>query len=108
MSFYFLRNFSYIRECRMVSGRIVAQIELQYEVSFRKIMKVILAASAELKKEGIQCKGIELRTVLPIHYTTIINCAQKINRLLIVEEAWPLASIATDITFVVQNIANKI
>ncbi len=72
-------------------------------VSFGKILKVALAAAAELEKEGIQCEVIDLRTVRPIDYTTIINSVKKTNRLVIVEEAWPLASISTDITFVVQK-----
>lgn len=72
-------------------------------VSFGKILKVALGAAAELEKEGIQAEVIDLRTVRPIDYTTIINSVKKTNRLVIVEEAWPLASISTDITFVVQK-----
>ncbi len=72
-------------------------------VSFGKILKVALAAASELEKEGIQAEVIDLRTVRPIDYTTIINSVKKTNRLVIVEEAWPLASISTDITFVVQK-----
>lgn len=72
-------------------------------VSFGKILKVALAAAAELEKEGIQAEVIDLRTVRPIDYATIINSVKKTNRLVIVEEAWPLASISTDITFMVQK-----
>jgi pyruvate dehydrogenase E1 component beta subunit len=72
-------------------------------VSFGKILKVALGAAAELEKEGIQCEVIDLRTVRPIDYATIINSVKKTNRLVIVEEAWPLASISSDITFVVQK-----
>lgn len=72
-------------------------------VSFGKILKVALAAAAELEKEGIQAEVIDLRTVRPIDYATIINSVKKTNRLVIVEEAWPLASISTDITFHVQK-----
>lgn len=72
-------------------------------VSFGKILKVALAAAAELEKEGIQAEVIDLRTVRPIDYASIINSVKKTNRLVIVEEAWPLASISTDITFHVQR-----
>ncbi len=72
-------------------------------VSFGKILKVALAAAAELEKEGIQAEVIDLRTVRPIDYATIITSVKKTNRLVIVEEAWPLASISTDITFHVQK-----
>ena len=72
-------------------------------VSFGKILKVALAAAAELEKEGIQAEVIDLRTVRPIDYASIVNSVKKTNRLVIVEEAWPLASISTDITFHVQR-----
>ena len=72
-------------------------------VSFGKIMKVALAAADELAKEGIQAEVIDLRTVRPIDYATVINSVKKTNRLVIVEEAWPLASISSEITFKVQK-----
>ncbi|GAB4144926.1 MAG: pyruvate dehydrogenase complex E1 component subunit beta [Bacteroidia bacterium] len=72
-------------------------------VTFGKITKVAMAAAAELEKEGISCEVIDLRTVRPIDYATVINSVKKTNRLVIVEEAWPLASISTDIAFHVQK-----
>jgi pyruvate dehydrogenase E1 component beta subunit len=72
-------------------------------VSFGKIMKVALAAAEELAKEGIQAEVIDLRTVRPIDYATVIQSVKKTNRLVIVEEAWPLASISSEITFKVQK-----
>ena len=72
-------------------------------VSFGKIMKVALAAAAELANEGIQAEVIDLRTVRPIDYATVINSVKKTNRLVVVEEAWPLASIASEIAFKVQK-----
>lgn len=72
-------------------------------VTFGKITKVVLAAAEELAKEGISAEVIDLRTVRPIDYETVINSVKKTNRLVIVEEAWPLASIATEVTFAVQR-----
>ena len=72
-------------------------------VSFEKIMKVALGTAEELAKEGISCEVIDLRTVRPIDYDTVINSVKKTNRLVIVEEAWPLASISTEITYMVQK-----
>lgn len=74
-------------------------------VSFGKIMKVALAAAAELEKEGISAEVIDLRTVRPIDYETVVESVKKTNRLVIVEEAWPLASISTEITYHVQKYA---
>jgi pyruvate dehydrogenase E1 component beta subunit len=72
-------------------------------VSFGKIMKVALNAAAELEKEGISAEVIDLRTVRPIDYASVVESVKKTNRLVIVEEAWPLSSIATEITYHVQK-----
>lgn len=72
-------------------------------VSFGKILKVAMAAALELEKEGIHAEVVDLRTVRPIDYDTVIGSVKKTNRLVIVEEAWPLASISSEITFKVQK-----
>lgn len=72
-------------------------------VSFGKIMKVALAAAAEMEKDGISCEVVDLRTVRPIDYATVVESVKETNRLVIVEEAWPLSSIATEITYHVQK-----
>ncbi|MFY9309389.1 MAG: pyruvate dehydrogenase complex E1 component subunit beta [Bacteroidia bacterium] len=72
-------------------------------VSFGKIIKQALNAATELEKEGISAEVIDLRTIRPIDYATVINSVKKTNRLVIVEEAWPLGSIATEVAFKVQR-----
>lgn len=72
-------------------------------VSFGKIMKVALSAAEELEKEGISAEVIDLRTVRPIDYAAVVESVKKTNRLVIIEEAWPLASISTEITYHVQK-----
>ena len=72
-------------------------------VSFGKMMKVVDEAAIELEKKGISAEVIDLRTVRPIDYPTIIESVKKTNRAVIVEEAWPLSSLATDIAFNVQR-----
>jgi pyruvate dehydrogenase E1 component beta subunit len=72
-------------------------------VSFGKIMKVALAAAQELEKEGISAEVIDLRTVRPIDYAAIVESVKKTNRLVIVEEAWPLAAISSEITYHIQK-----
>jgi len=72
-------------------------------VSFGKMMKIALKAAEELSKENINAEVIDLRTVRPIDYNTVIQSVMKTNRLVIVEEAWPLGSIATEVTFKVQK-----
>jgi pyruvate dehydrogenase E1 component beta subunit len=72
-------------------------------VSFGKILKVAIAAANALEKEGISAEIVDLRTVRPIDYETIIASVKKTNRLVVVEEAWPLASISSEIAFNVQK-----
>jgi pyruvate dehydrogenase E1 component beta subunit len=72
-------------------------------VSFGKIMKVTLAAAAELEKEGISAEVIDLRSVRPIDYATVVESVKKTNRLVIIEEAWPLAAISSEITYHIQK-----
>jgi len=72
-------------------------------VSFGKIIKTCYAAAEELEKDGISCEIIDLRTIRPIDYHTVIESVKKTNRLVIVEEAWPLGSIATEVSFKVQK-----
>jgi pyruvate dehydrogenase E1 component beta subunit len=72
-------------------------------VSFGKIMKKVIEAADILAEEGIEADVIDLRTVRPIDYDTIISSVKKTNRLVIVEEAWPLASLSSDIAFNVQR-----
>jgi pyruvate dehydrogenase E1 component beta subunit len=74
-------------------------------VSFGKMMKVALGASNELEKEGISCEVIDLRTIRPIDYATVVNSVKKTNRLVVVEEAWPLGSISSEIAYHVQRFA---
>lgn len=72
-------------------------------VSFGKMMKVVNEAAEELAKNGVNAEVIDLRSVRPIDYPTLIESVKKTNRMVIVEEAWPLSSLATDIAFNVQK-----
>lgn len=72
-------------------------------VSFGKMMKVVHEAADELQKRDISAEVINLRSVRPLDYATIVESVKKTNRLVVVEEAWPLASIATDISYNIQK-----
>ncbi|MGD9327881.1 MAG: pyruvate dehydrogenase complex E1 component subunit beta, partial [Cyclobacteriaceae bacterium] len=72
-------------------------------VSFGKIIKVADEAAKELEKDGISCEIIDLRTIRPIDYKAVVDSVKKTNRLVIVEEAWPLASISSEISYHVQK-----
>ena len=74
-------------------------------VSFGKIMKVALEAADELAQKGVSAEVIDLRTVRPIDYKSVVESVKKTNRLVIVEEAWPVASIASELAYHVQKYA---
>jgi pyruvate dehydrogenase E1 component beta subunit len=73
-------------------------------ISFGKMIpRVVNPAIEELSKQGIDVELVDLRTVRPIDYDTVIASVKKTNRCVIVEEAWPLSSIATDLTYMIQR-----
>lgn len=72
-------------------------------VSFGKIIKEAYKAADELAEQGIEAEVIDLRTVRPIDYDTILESVKKTNRLVVLEESWPLGSIATEIAFKIQK-----
>ena len=72
-------------------------------VSFGKIIKEAYKAAEELEKEGISLEIIDLRTIRPMDHEAILNSVKKTNRLVILEEAWPFASVSSEITYQVQE-----
>jgi pyruvate dehydrogenase E1 component beta subunit len=75
-------------------------------VTFGKMLtRVVMPAAAELEKEGIAVEVIDLRSVRPIDYQAVVDSVKKTNRLVVVEEAWPLAAISAEIAYHVQRFA---
>jgi pyruvate dehydrogenase E1 component beta subunit len=72
-------------------------------VSYNKMVKLALGAAAELEKEQISAEVIDLRTIRPLDWKTILESVKKTNRLVIVEEQWPFASISSEIAYTIQK-----
>ena len=72
-------------------------------VSFNKMMKIALGAAEELAKEGIEAEVIDLATIRPLDWFTILESVKKTNRLVIVEEQWPFASVSSEIAYRIQK-----
>jgi pyruvate dehydrogenase E1 component beta subunit len=72
-------------------------------VTFGKMLKIVMAAAEELAKDGIDAEVIDLRSVRPIDYDTVIESVKKTNRMVFIEESWPLASISSEVAFMVQK-----
>lgn len=71
--------------------------------AFGKMVHVALEAAQELEKEGLSAEVIDLRSLRPIDYETIIRSVQRTNRLVVVEESWPLGGIAAEVAFMIQR-----
>lgn len=74
-------------------------------ISYNKMTLVALDAAVELAKEGISAEVIDLRTIRPLDVETIINSVKKTNRCIIVDEAWPFASVSSEVAYTVQKFA---
>jgi pyruvate dehydrogenase E1 component beta subunit len=66
-------------------------------VSFARGMVYSLDAAKALAEEGIEAEVIDLRTLRPLDIETIVESVKRTNRLVTVEEAWPVCSIGSEI-----------
>jgi pyruvate dehydrogenase E1 component beta subunit len=66
-------------------------------VSFARGMVYALDAARKLAEDGIEAEVIDLRTLRPLDIPTIVASVKKTNRLVTVEEAWPVCSIGSEI-----------
>lgn len=74
-------------------------------VSFNKMMDPVNKAAEELAKEGIEAEVIDLRTIRPLDYQTIVDSVKKTNRLVVVDESWPFAGVSSEVAFEIQKYA---
>jgi pyruvate dehydrogenase E1 component beta subunit len=72
-------------------------------VSFNKMMKVAFGAATELEKEGINAEVVDLRTIRPMDWMTVLESVKKTNRLIIIEEEWPFASVSSELAYRIQK-----
>ncbi len=66
-------------------------------VSFARGVVYALEAAEQLAAEGIEAEVIDLRSLRPLDLESIIASVQKTNRLVTVEEAWPVCSVGSEI-----------
>lgn len=59
---------------------------------FSKPMRNILEAAENLEKRGISCEVIDIRSLRPVDEDGIFGSVRKTNRIVVVDEAWPIAS----------------
>jgi pyruvate dehydrogenase E1 component beta subunit len=66
-------------------------------VSFSRGMVYALEAAEKLAGEGIEAEVIDLRSLRPLDIDTVLASVRKTNRIVTVEEGWPICSVASEI-----------
>ena len=66
-------------------------------VSWSRGMVYALDAAKTLEAEGIDAEVIDLRTLRPLDMETVLASVRKTNRIVTVEEAWPVCSLGSEI-----------
>lgn len=74
-------------------------------VSYNKMMEEVKQAAVELEKEGISAEVIDLRTIRPLDFGTIVESIKKTNRLVVVDESWPFAGVSAEVAYQIQKYA---
>jgi len=72
-------------------------------VSFGIGMKYALEAAEKLAEDGLSAEVIDLRTIRPIDYQTVLDSVRKTNRCVTVEEGWPVCSIGNHLSAVIMT-----
>jgi len=72
-------------------------------VSYSIGVGVALDAAAQLAQEGIEAEVVDLRTLRPLDRQTVLASVAKTNRLVCVEEGWPVCSISAEIMAIVME-----
>jgi pyruvate dehydrogenase E1 component beta subunit len=70
-------------------------------VGFSKPMRVLLQAAEELENEDIDAEVIDIRTIRPLDEASIYASVKKTNRCVVVDEAWPFASVGSHLSWLI-------
>jgi pyruvate dehydrogenase E1 component beta subunit len=66
-------------------------------VAYSICVGMIIEAAEAVAKEGIEAELIDLRSLRPLDTATVIESVKKTNRLVTVEQGWPIASIGAEV-----------
>jgi pyruvate dehydrogenase E1 component beta subunit len=84
-------------------GRLARQGDDVTIVGHNKSYWIAMEAAEELSKQGYEAEVIDPRTIRPLDIDMILESVRKTNRLVVVDESNPFASIASEIGFQVQQ-----
>ena len=66
-------------------------------VSFGRPANFCVEAADELEKDGIICDVLDMRTIRPLDIDSVIKSVKKTGRVVIVDQCWPFASVASEV-----------
>jgi pyruvate dehydrogenase E1 component beta subunit len=66
-------------------------------VSFGRPVHFCLEAAAELAQEGIDIDVLDMRSIRPLDIESVLESVRRTNRLVVVDQCWPFASVATEV-----------
>lgn len=72
-------------------------------IGFSKPVRMILEAAEQLEKIGIHAEIVDLRSLRPLDETAIYSSVRKTNRCVVVDEAWPFASVGSHVAWLVSK-----
>lgn len=72
-------------------------------VTFSRQVGVCLEVAKSLEKEGISVEVINLRSLRPLDRDTVIKSVKKTNRIVAVEEGWPVCGISSEIAAILME-----
>ena len=84
-------------------GRLARQGDDVTIVAHNKSYWLAMEAAEELSKQGYEAEVIDPRTIRPLDFDMIVDSVRRTNRLVIVDEEYPFASVSSEITFQVQK-----
>ncbi|WP_066192777.1 MULTISPECIES: alpha-ketoacid dehydrogenase subunit beta [Gracilibacillus] len=73
-------------------------------VAYGAMVQSALKAAEELEKDGVDAEVIDLRTVMPVDFDTIVQSVEKTNRMVMVQEAQRQAGMAS---YIVSNVQER-
>lgn len=72
-------------------------------ISYSKPMRMVLEAADRLAEIGIEAECVDLRSLRPIDGETVFRSVRKTNRAVVIDEAWPVASVGSHVAWMISK-----
>jgi pyruvate dehydrogenase E1 component beta subunit len=72
-------------------------------ITFGKPVHMVLEAAEELSKLGVSAEVVDMISLRPIDEETIYQSVRKTNRAVVIDEAWPIASVGSHVAYLISK-----